>query len=275
MRRGILGVPEPDSLGAADGITGVEDEVRTTTYDGPGVDELTAAVNVQEQKTLTGGNSVYVGKAMRERVAEEDSYHVEDGVIKERTTVDSLVQDFTRFAAVPASENHDGFMLVSSSSGLFAFGLVSAQNTGRLRTANLRLGSFYRDREDTFTPTTSGGAIGGFKAQKMTAWGDDVLDDENVGDLLDDPVRTNLLNQLAGEYIYEVAGTGIPFKVNMANSGYVEVWDPSDLTTPQFIKWVRTEVLPYAEVVEDEDDDSEQTTLGNEDQHTDDADGGE
>lgn len=177
--------------------------------------------------------------------------------------MDNVEQDYTSFVVVPAPESgtHSGFMLVSSSAGKFAFNLVSGQNVGRIEDANLNLGSFYRDREDTFTPETSGGPTGSFDAGKMTAWGDDVLDDEQVADLLDGAIRHNRLNQLAGNYVYEADGSGIPFKVNMARSGYVEVWNPSDLTTPQFIKWVRMEVLPYAEVVEDEDDD-EQTTLG-------------
>ena len=261
MRRGILGVPNPDSLGAADGITGVEDAVQTRPVDAPGVDELTAALNVQEQRTLTGGGEFYVGEAMRERFVEDESYYVDDeGSIGTRTTVDNIVQDYTTFVVVPAPDSgtHSGFMLVASSSGAFAYNMVSGQNVGRIEAADLNLGSFYLDREDTFTPETSGGPTGRFEATKMTAWGDDVLDDEDVQDLLDSAVRHNRLNQLAGEYVYE--GVGLPYKVNMARSGYVEVWNPSDLTTPQFVKWVRTEVLPYAEVVED--DDSEQSTLG-------------
>lgn len=78
MRRGILGVPNPDSVGAADGITSVEDEVMSRPVDALGVDEVTAAINVQEQKTLTGGGSYYVGEAMRERVVEDESYYVND-----------------------------------------------------------------------------------------------------------------------------------------------------------------------------------------------------
>jgi len=262
VRRGVLGVPNPDSTGAADGITSVEDDVQTRDVDAPGVDELTAALNVQEQRTLTGGGEIYVGEAMRERVVEDESYYVDDeGSIGTRTTVDNVVQDYTTFVVVPAPESggHSGFMLVSSSEGAFAYGLVSRQNVGRVEAADLNLGSFYLDREDTFTPETSGGPTGRFDATKMTAWGDDVLDDEDVQDLLDGAVRHNTLNQLAGEYVYE--GVGLAYKVNMARSGYVEVWNPSDLTTPQFVKWVRTEVLPYATVVE-EDDDSEQSTLG-------------
>lgn len=260
MRRGVLGVPEPNSIGAADGITGVEDTVQTRPVDAPGVDELTAAINVQEQRTLTGGGDYYVGEALRERVVEDDSYRVEDGSIKSVTTVDNVVQDYTRFVVAPATDAHSGFMVVSSSDGLFAFGMVSRQNVGRITDADLELGSFYLDREDTFTPQTSGGPTNSFEAGKLTAWGDDVLEDEDLSSLLSSAVRHDRLDQLAGEYIYEEDGSGIPYKVNMARSGYVEVWNPSDLTTGQFLRWVRNEVLPYAGV-EDEDDDEEQSTL--------------
>ena len=262
MKRGVLGVPEPSSLGAADGITGVESTVHRRTTDAPGVDELTAALNVQEQRTFGGGTDYYVGEALRERTVEDKSYKVEDGQIRERTTVGNVVQDYTRFVVVEAAANgsHSGFVLVSSSSGAFAFGMVARQNTGRIRAADLNLGSFYLDREDTFTPTTSGGPTSSFDAGKLTAWGDDVLEDEDLSSLLNAAVRHDRLNQLAGEYIYEDgSGSGFPYKVNMARSGYVEVWDPNDLTTGQFLTWVRTEVLPYAGFEEDEDD--EQSTL--------------
>ena len=261
MRRGVLGVPEPHSIGAADGITGVEDSVQTRPVDAPGVDELTAALNVQEQRTLTGGGDYYVGEALRERVVEDESYHVEEGSIKQRTTVDNVVQDYTRFVVAPATDSHRGLMVVSSSDGLFAFGMVSRQNVGRIVDADLELGSFYLDREDTFTPQTSGGPTSSFEAGKRTAWGDDVFEDEDLNSLLSSAVRHDRLDQLAGEYIYEEDGSGIPYKVNMARSGYVEVWNPSDLTTGQFLRWVRNEVLPYAGVEDEDDEDEEQSTL--------------
>lgn len=258
MKRGVLGVPEGD----ADRITGVESEVDTHATDAPGVDELTYALNVQEQRTIGGGTNYYTGEAMRERTTEEGSYYVDDGSIKTRTTVDNVVQDYTRFVVVEAAENgsHNGFMLVSSSDGLFAFGMVARQNVGRITDADLELGSFYTDREDTFTPTTSGGPTSSFEAGKLTAWGDDVLEDEDLSSLLSAAVRHDRLNQLAGDYVFDDGSSGIPYKVNMARSGYVEVWNPSDLTTGQFLRWVRTEVLPYAGV-EDEEDDEEQSTL--------------
>lgn len=267
MRRGVLGVPEPHSIGAADGITSVEDTVQTRAVDVPGVDELTSAINVHEQRTLTGGGDYYVGEALRERVVEDTGYSVEDGEIRSSVTVNDVVQDYTKFVVAPATDAHNGFMLVSSSEGLFAFGMVARQNVGRIRDADLNLGSFYQDREATFTPQTSGGPASSFDAGKVTAWGEDVFEDEDLNSLLSSAVRNDLLDQLAGDYVYEKGdGTGIPYSVNMAKSGYVEVWDPSDITTGQFLRWVRTEVLPYADIPDDEDDEEQSKLPGTDDE---------
>lgn len=250
MKRGVIGVPVPDSLGAADGITEVVSDTETVEDDYG--NELTYAIRVQEQRTLTGGTEFYEGVAFRERSVEEDEYFVDDeGKIRTRTTLDNIVQDYTNFVAVPAPESgsHNGYVLVDSSSGTFAFQMIGRQTAGRIRTAELQLGSFYLDREDTFSAQTSGGPTGVPGAGKMTAWGSDVLDTEEVGKHLRSAAHSDVLNQLAGGYVYEKDDdSGHPYEVNMSESGYVEVWDPNDLTTAEFLRWVRAEVLPYATV---------------------------
>jgi len=66
----------------------------------------------------------------------------------------------------------------------------------------------------------------------------------------------NVLNQLAGRYSWN----GFPYYVNLAASGYVEIYDPSDLDTWEFLEWVRAEVVPYAHAPAE--DETEQEELG-------------
>lgn len=256
MRRGVLAVPERD-VGA---LETVESETRTQQARGS---ELVTAINVKEEQTLSGETSYYYGEALRESQEENDEFYLEDGSIRKRTSFDKI-QEFTTFVAVPESENHRGFMLVSSSSGTFAFGMVSSQNAAlRLGTAKLNLGSFYEHHEEEFTPETSGGRASSedHGTSKMTAWGDDVLQTKETAKLLSGSIRHDDLNQLAGSYLYEEPdGSVFPYEVNLAASGYVEVWDPSDITTREFLEWVEREILPYANAKPD-DEDTEQTEV--------------
>ena len=256
MRRGILAVPEGD-VGS---ITTVENYTRTEKGRSG---ELTIALRVKEEQTLSGETSYYFGEGLLEREEETTQYHAEDNQIRSRTE-HAKVQEYTTFVAVPESDTHRGFMLVSSAAGTFAFGLVSSQNPAcRLERADLHLGSFYKQHEDNFTPETSGGRATGdeFGTSKMTAWGDDVFSDTQTAQLLSGSIRHDQLNQLAGNYLYEEPdGTALPYAVNLAALGYVEIWDPSDIPTRGFLQWVEDEILPFANA-EPDDEETEQTEV--------------
>ena len=260
MRRGILAVPEGD-VGS---ISTVENYTRTEKGRSG---ELTIALRVKEEQTLSGETSYYYGEGLLEREEEATEYRPEESQIRSRTE-HSKIQEYTTFVAVPESETHRGFMLVSSSTGTFAFGLVSSQNPAcRLQRADLHLGSFYEQHE-SFTPETSGGHAMGDEhgTSKMTAWGEDVLSDTQTAQLLSSSIRHDQLNQLAGNYLYEAEdGTALPYSVNLAASGYVEIWDPSDLPTREFLQWVEKEILPFANA-EPDDDETEQAELTDDEQ---------
>jgi hypothetical protein len=247
MKRGVIGVP--DSSGWIATVEGVE----TTRQDELGNDR-TAALSVTEQRDLMGGTTYYSGEAFRERTVENEGYEYRDGVIKTTRNLQETV-DHTRYVLVPRVEDaHAGYMVVSSSSGVFAFATVSRQNPGRVQAARIRTGDFLRDRRDEVDVKTAGGTTGSPHAGKVTAWGDDVLADPDMDDLLGRQVHGDLLNQVAVRYIWD----NIPHYVYLARSGYVEIYKPTDTTTEQFLNYVRREIIPYTDAAET---DGEQSSL--------------
>jgi len=251
---GVIGVPVDTATHVE--IEGVEDW--TGSSHGEHGTELDAALSVKEVRTLSGDTDYYVGEAFKQREEEVEDYYEEDGTIWNRTTY-RAVTDYSEFIVVPGSDSHRGYVLVSSSSGEFVFSLVGRQNNVTMDRATLRLGDWIEAREDEFDATTGGGSTGSPDASKLTAWGNDVLDDPDVGKLLSGAVRSNVLNQVAGRYVWD----GIPLYLTLAKSGYAEVWNPSDMDTSEFLGWISAEVVPVADAPT-EDEETEQDTLGDE-----------
>lgn len=234
MQRGVIGTPESE----AGRLTTVESYHDTREeYDR----RLEAALSAGEQHTLTGGSAYIEGTALKEEVQEtsEWSYNPETESI-DRGATREKVQHTSNFVAVPANETHRGFAMVSSSDGEFAFNVVGRADYTLMSRAEIQLGDFYLDHQDKFTVQTGGGH--GDHADTIMAWGHNVDEDTAVGRPFEEAVKANTLPQLAGRYTSDVLAEIM--EVNIAASGYVEVWDP-DLSTPQFCEWVQEDILPY------------------------------
>lgn len=246
MKRGVLGVPTDSSTVPLRSVESDETEGM-----GKHGNELTAALSVLESRNLYGDVEYFVGEGFKDREKEVDRYHTEGGSIKQKAKHVEVVQDYGEFVARPATDedDHRGFVLTSSGEGTFLFPMIGRQNGITVERAEIRLGEWVRDHAD-LTATTAGGRTSSFEASKMTAWGDDVLDDETVQDLLGRAVEANALNQVAGEYVYD----GVPYHITLAASGYAEVYSPNDLTTEEFLRWISAEIVPYATEPEEDDE---------------------
>lgn len=249
MNRGVIGVPTDSSHLQ---LEEVEDDVIQGT--GEHGNELTAAIKVKEVRDLYGETTFYLGEAFKDREEEVDRYHIDDeGKMRKRPNAVEVVQDHTNFLLYPGNDDHRGFVVTDSGAGTFVFSMIARQNhITTVDRADLRLGEWVQDRADDLSTSTAGGRTGSFEATKMTAWGDDVLEDEDVQDLLSGSLRGDGLNQIAGTYTYDQ----LPYQVTLAASGYAEVYNPSDLTTEEFLQWLSDEVIPYAVAGEDDDESS-------------------
>lgn len=237
MQRGVIGLPADESS------LGLEDvRAKETTGQGQHGNELTAALSAEERVDLGMRTSCYVGEGFRDVEEETDEYYYEDGSIRTRSKSVEVKQLHSEYILYPETDDHRGFITVSSGDGEFLFGLIGRQNHVDVGRAKIDLGDWVNDRGNLNT-TTAGGRTGGFEAEKATAWGENLLEDEGVQELLGDAVEANALNQVAGRYSYNDR----IFYVTIARSGYVEIYEPSDLTTDQFLRWVSDEIIPYAE----------------------------
>ena len=257
MQRGIIGVPS----GEADRLTTVEPYHDTKHEMGM---ELSVAIAPEEQYTLTGNTNYIQGPALSEEIEEERKWVFDEdkGAIDSRST-HTKVQHTSNFVAVPGDSDRQGFAMVTSNEGTFAFGVLGRADHTVMERAEIDLGDFYLDREDDFTIQTGGQSGRLDHADTMMAWGDGIEEDDAIGDAVRDAARANTLPQLAGTYHSEVVA--VPVKANIAASGYVEVWDP-DMSTAEFLQWVQTDILPYVSTVDDDSKDKSEKAKQDPDQ---------
>lgn len=238
MKAGIIGVPE----GEADRITDVE--AFSTTTEEYGL-ELNTVVETEEVQTLSGDTKFIEGTALKETAEDEEKAYIEDGKIRFR---DAKVerQQFGEFTVVPANDDHNGFVIVSSSSATFAFDLID--RTTIINRAEISLGGFLKQHND-FSATTAGMSGHAGQVDSAVTWGRNVFDDTEFKDPLGDAVVADNLSQLAGQYMSD----GVRVKANLSESGYVQVYEP-DMDTMEFLDWVIRDILPFASGESDEDD---------------------
>lgn len=245
MKRGIIGVPESES----GRLTTVEAYHTTKKEYGQ---ELTAAIAPSEQRRLDGGAAFVEGTALKEEIEDQDYWYFdEENETIRKSQKKTDVQNRADFVAVPATDGQDGFAMVSSSAGEFAFDVIGRADFVVMNRAEILLGDFYLDREDDFSIATGGGP-GEQLNTKFMAWGDNVEEDDDLGRNIRQAARANTLPQLAGTYPWD----GRFVYANIAASGYVEVYEP-DFSTYEFLDFVRREIMPYVE--RRESDDSEKS----------------
>ena len=256
MQRGIIGVPVQDY----DRFSTVEPFHASKVEYGQ---TLHAAIDPEEQRTLSGSTRFIQGSALKEEIDEETIYVYKEDVGIDTTTRHTKTQNASEFVAVPGDEDRQGFAMVASSDGVFAFTVLGRADNTVMDRAEIDLGDFYLDREDDFTIQTGGqqGSLG--EVDTLMAWGNELEADDNIGRSLHEAARANLLPQLAGTYVSDVID--VPVRVNLAASGYVEVWEP-DLSVYDFLHWVRADILPYVRGADAEDVDTSEKADADPDQ---------
>lgn len=212
------------------GVGDLEDVTGQNTLNG----KPSSAVNIAKRGTLPSGQRWASGEMARRR---EDRVEVpdisQDGDI-DLTHEDQVIEEYSAWAMVP------GKIAIGWSDWSFKY-LKWNFPVWEYSEQAIRLTSFYRDNS-----FTSVGSVG-FKArsdraEKGTVHGNNVDNDEALGQ---DFHEGSLINELRFEHRVDCIVE--PVKAYIAASGYIEVYNPSDLTTEQFLTYVSEEVLPYCE----------------------------
>ncbi|MEA5387269.1 hypothetical protein VB779_09525 [Haloarculaceae archaeon H-GB11] len=195
---------------------------------------LDRGIEVREVFGTSGGIRGYYGRAAKEEVEEVVDYDIGDGSITERTSTETTTH-YTEFVFVPGS-----FAIVDNSSGVFAFDLLGRETDSLIERAEIRLNSFIEDRHDESDLWQLGFYGTGGNAEKGVVYGSGVLDDAELGSVLGISEK----NQVGLDYTY----AGDEVKMTVAKSGYVDVYQPSNYDSKEFVDYVADEILPYAEV---------------------------
>jgi len=226
MRAGVIGT-----------IDGKFDEIesfhQTQEQDGR---RFTRSLQVNRTSHRDSGYSVYVGEAATQVIEDVESVKIDPETgeigVGERPTKESK---YTQFVAVPGL-----FIAVSSGSGTFAFDLLQSQHPGtHIERAELNLNAYADDyyTAEGVDPWQIGfyGNIG--QAEKGVVYGENVISDDDIGDVLE----RSQINQLGLQYEM----MDYDMKVTLAESGYVEVYNPSNIETEEFAEYIADEILAY------------------------------
>lgn len=197
---------------------------------------FTRSLQVNRTSHRDSGHTVYVGEAAIQVIEEVESVKIdpETGEIDvgEQPTKESK---YTQFVAVPGS-----FMAVSSGAGIFAFDLLKSQHPGiNVQRVELDLNAYADDyyTAEGVDPWQIGfyGNIG--QAEKGVVYGENVISDDDIGDVLE----RSQINQLGLQYEM----MDYDMKVTLTESGYVEVYNPGNIESEEFAEYITDEVLAY------------------------------
>lgn len=230
-------------LASIDGTFGVDD-----LDDVSGQNSLngspTSALNVRERGTLPSGMRYAAGE-VAERVEERvDTTTISDDGNISRSQEDDVVERYAKWALVPGE-----FAIVWKDFALkhlrFATPIRSYEDDVRIDLNE------FRDNHLDSNPTSFGMAHRGVGdgATKGTLHGINLYNDPDLGDELRDGT---LVNELRLEHTWDPSSTRSRYvSVYLARSGYVEVYEPK-LETDEFIEYVRDELYPLLDVVDDD-----------------------
>ncbi len=200
--------------------------------------QFTRSFQIKQTEYLESGEPVYKGEAAMEVVEEAETVKISEntGDISVTTSPERSGK-YTQFLVIPGE-----LMVVGSGSGEFAFNLLPESVPGvAANRTRLDLNEF---AEDYYTASDVDPWQVGFfdnpgEAEKGVVYGQDVFDDSEIGDLLE----RSEVNQLGLEYEYD----GKKHKITTSRSGYVEVYQPSNLSFEEYAQYLVDEVSKYAD----------------------------
>ncbi|RBI59994.1 hypothetical protein DMJ13_20115 [halophilic archaeon] len=223
MKAGVLGVGQ----GEFGEVESTFEEIHQDGY------TFKQCLEIQQSDTTDKGRKVQIGEAATQRIENKETITITDDNGITASEAPEKDTRFTEFLAVP-----DEFVVVKSGSGTFAFNLIQQQYPGsNIERAELDLNEFAEDYYEASNPWKVGfyGNLG--NAEKGVVYGEDVFGDDEIGEVLD----RSQLNQLGLQYEYEDQ----PLKMTMAESGYVEVYSPSNFDEFDYVDYIADEILNY------------------------------
>lgn len=205
--------------------------------------ELARTIRVDEVRTTLDGDEVYFGEAAKDSLVDTDIFTIsDDGEIEAEAVTEEQTQkaDFVYFP--------DEFMMVGSSSGTFAFGLVEEAITASVEQADIKLKELPEVLEDAalWKAGFSGREVTK-GADKGTLYGNKVTEDKDLAEALEEAnwSQAGILH----------TWDGMQVKNMVAESGYCQVYQPEDADGTTFVQYVRDNIIPVCDIPDDVDED--------------------
>lgn len=226
MKAGVLGI------GAGD-FRRIDSFLTTRQQDET---ELKTRVEVTGVRQTPDGLTITEGRAAAERLTETESVQLEGASLLVSAETEKTTQ-YTEFASVSGE-----FIVVTSGAGTFLFDALSDRFEATVGRASIDLDAVVATYPDA-TPWKVGFYGHSDSAQNGVIHGESVLEDSVFGGALASISK----NQLGLEFDHD----GAPVKMAVTQSGYIEVYQPSNYGTAEFADFVQDVILPHAAFPDD------------------------
>jgi hypothetical protein len=170
------------------------------------------------------------GRAAIERVDEQEEVSFRDGEIVAHQQP-AKIGHYTEFVVVPGS-----FVVVENGTGTFAFDLISEQTGAEIERAELDLYELSGQIEGA-DPWQIGFYNNSGRAEKGTVYGDNLLTDDEIGEVLKRAEKNQLGLRFNGRHSETVQMTA-------TESGYLEIYQPDSYDTEEFLQFISDYILP-------------------------------
>ena len=198
--------------------------------------EVTLSLDIKHSVTdLSGEVVARQGIAAQQEVTEGTDVEVGDDGSIAVGSIPQLVWNTTEFLISP-----EGFIITDTGSGQFLYDILKAEFGVEAERASINLRSLqneFEDQDRSVEPWKVGFYGREANADNGVVHGVDVLNDDRLGNIL----AGTAMNQLGLVFDRD----GFRMKVFVTESGYVEVYQPSDFDTTSFVDWVSEEVIPH------------------------------
>jgi len=196
-----------------------------------GDENLHQCIEVQRELKTEQGIPLYEGRAAVETIEEREQVDISDGEITQKQTP-TKVTKYTRFLSCPGE-----FVVAGDSSGVFVFDLIASQHPGAtVMESEFDLRGYLLEQENA-DPWKAGFYGKSGKAENGVIHGDQVFDDSDFGEVVGDCQ----LNQIGLQIKDETS----KIKMTAAESGYIEVYQPSDFSSEEFADYILNSVIHH------------------------------
>lgn len=195
--------------------------------------ELRSSINIEQITENVSGTPIIEGTAAEQVRNKVESPSIDDkGKIIENEPQLETSTISTEFASVPGE-----FVVVESSKHEFAFDMIGREVGASIEPIQFDLGSLADDYKKDADFWMSGFYEHEGNASKGVTYGDDVFSDPEIGEAVWDSEK----NQLGMDFEFN----SDQVRMRITESGYVQVFQPSEYETLSFVRLIRDLLLVY------------------------------